>query len=78
VIERPANIIDGAWRPSRTAQALDVLNPASAQVLAEVPLSPSAEVRLSAEAAGGTEWSSYPDESGRRALAARVESQVLM
>jgi malonate-semialdehyde dehydrogenase (acetylating)/methylmalonate-semialdehyde dehydrogenase len=46
-----ANFIDGAWRNSKAGQALNVLNPASAQVLAEVPLSPSAEVHQAAEAA---------------------------
>jgi malonate-semialdehyde dehydrogenase (acetylating)/methylmalonate-semialdehyde dehydrogenase len=46
-----ANFIDGAWRNSKAGQSLDVLNPASAQVLAEVPLSPSAEVHQAAEAA---------------------------
>ena len=40
MIERLPNFIDGGWQPSGASQALNVLNPASAQVLAEVPLSP--------------------------------------
>ena len=49
--QRLDNFIGGAWRPSSAAQALKVLNPASAQVLAEVPLSPAAEVHQAAETA---------------------------
>ncbi len=49
--ERLQNYIDGAWRSSAAEQALDVLNPASALVLAHVPLSPAAEVHQAAEAA---------------------------
>ena len=44
--QRLENYIGGAWRPSSAAQALNVLNPASAQVLAEVPLSSAAEPLL--------------------------------
>ena len=49
--QRLENFIGGAWRPSGASQALNVLNPASAQVLAEVPLSPAAEVGQAAETA---------------------------
>ncbi len=49
--ERLQNYIDGAWRSSAAEQALDVLNPASALVLAHVPLSPPDEVHQAAEAA---------------------------
>lgn len=51
MIERLQNFIDGAWRSSSTAQTLDVINPASVEVLAEVPLSPAEEVGQAAEAA---------------------------
>jgi malonate-semialdehyde dehydrogenase (acetylating) / methylmalonate-semialdehyde dehydrogenase len=51
MIERLQNFIDGAWRLSAADQALNVLNPASAKVLAEVPLSPGAEVHQAVEAA---------------------------
>jgi acyl-CoA reductase-like NAD-dependent aldehyde dehydrogenase len=39
--ERLQNFIDGAWRPSAAAKTLNVLDPASAKVLAQVPLSPA-------------------------------------
>ena len=51
MVERLQNFIDGAWSPSSAEQALNVLNPASAQVLAQVPLSPAAEVNQAAESA---------------------------
>lgn len=42
--ERLLNYIDGGWRKSAGGEVLKVVNPASAAVLAEVPLSPAAEV----------------------------------
>ena len=51
MIERLQNFIDGAWRTSGAEQILNVMNPASAQVLVEVPLSPADEVNEAAEAA---------------------------
>jgi malonate-semialdehyde dehydrogenase (acetylating)/methylmalonate-semialdehyde dehydrogenase len=51
MIERLSNFIDGSWRTSEAAAALNVLNPASAQPLAQVPLSPAAEVHQAAETA---------------------------
>jgi malonate-semialdehyde dehydrogenase (acetylating)/methylmalonate-semialdehyde dehydrogenase len=51
MIQRLPNFIGGGWQPSGASQALHVLNPASAQVLAEVPLSPSAEVHQAVETA---------------------------
>ena len=45
------NYIDGAWRASPAAESLAVLNPATAEVLGRVPLSPAAEVAQAAEAA---------------------------
>ena len=51
MIDRLQNYIDGAWRPSVAEQALKVINPASAKVLVEVPLSPAAEVNAAAEGA---------------------------
>jgi len=51
MIERLQNFIDGTWRPSSADVALNVINPASAAVLAEVPLSPAADVRQAVEAA---------------------------
>ena len=45
------NFIDGTWHKSSAGESLKVLNPASAAVLAEVPLSPAAEVEQAVEAA---------------------------
>ncbi len=49
--ERLQNFVDGNWRASSASQALDVINPASAQVLAEVPLSPATDVNAAVERA---------------------------
>ena len=38
------NYIDGAWRTSATSEFLDVLNPATTEILGKVPLSTAAEV----------------------------------
>jgi malonate-semialdehyde dehydrogenase (acetylating)/methylmalonate-semialdehyde dehydrogenase len=49
--ERLQNFIDGAWRDSSAGEALNVINPASAAVLAQVPLSPAADVNQAVEIA---------------------------
>jgi malonate-semialdehyde dehydrogenase (acetylating) / methylmalonate-semialdehyde dehydrogenase len=49
--ERLLNYINASWQPSAAGEMLQVLNPASAAVLAEVPLSPAAEVGGAVEAA---------------------------
>jgi malonate-semialdehyde dehydrogenase (acetylating)/methylmalonate-semialdehyde dehydrogenase len=49
--ERLQNFIDGTWRTSAAQQVLKVMNPASAQVLVEVPLSPADEVNEAADKA---------------------------
>jgi malonate-semialdehyde dehydrogenase (acetylating) / methylmalonate-semialdehyde dehydrogenase len=49
--ERLQNFIDGGWRASSAGDALRVINPASAAVLAEVPLSPAADVNQAVEIA---------------------------
>ena len=46
-----SNYINGAWRPSTSGQVLDVHNPATAEVLARVPLSSPEEVDQAARAA---------------------------
>ena len=51
MIDRLQNFIDGAWSPSTAEQTLNVLNPASTQVLAQVPLSPAADVNKAADCA---------------------------
>ncbi len=49
--DRLLNYVNGAWQASDAGEALKVINPASAAVLAEVPLSPAAEVAAAVEAA---------------------------
>jgi malonate-semialdehyde dehydrogenase (acetylating)/methylmalonate-semialdehyde dehydrogenase len=51
MIDRLQNFIDGSWSPSTAEQTLAVLNPASAAVLAQVPLSPAADVNKAADGA---------------------------
>ncbi len=60
--QRLLNFIDGGWQPSKASEALTVINPASAQVLAEVPLSPAAEVDRAVQAASRafTSWRRTP------------------
>lgn len=45
------NYINGEWRTSASSEALDVVNPATSEVLARVPLSGAAEVHAAVEAA---------------------------
>lgn len=45
------NYVNGSWRPSGTADYLDVINPATAETLGRVPLSPAAEVNEAVQAA---------------------------
>jgi malonate-semialdehyde dehydrogenase (acetylating)/methylmalonate-semialdehyde dehydrogenase len=49
--ERLQNFVDGAWRASSAGQVLEVVNPASAEVLAEVPLSTATDVNAAVEIA---------------------------
>ncbi|MBA3924629.1 MAG: aldehyde dehydrogenase family protein, partial [Nostocaceae cyanobacterium] len=46
-----SNYIDGQWCVSTATEYLDVINPATAQLLAKVPLSPASEVNQAADAA---------------------------
>ncbi len=59
------NYINGEWRPSRAADYLDVVNPATAEILGKVPLSPGSEVdeaaKLASEAFEG--WRRTPAPS---------------
>lgn len=50
-MDRLQNFIDGGWRASTASEALNVINPASAKVLAEVPLSPATDVNAAVEVA---------------------------
>jgi len=51
------NYINGEWRPPSAAECLDVLNPATAEVLGHVPLGATAEVAQAAAAAA----QAFPD-----------------
>lgn len=53
VAARAANCIGGEWRLGAGGERLPVLNPATEEVLAEVSLSPAAEVARAAQAAAG-------------------------
>ncbi len=56
------NFINGQWQRSSAADMLDVTNPATAQVMAQVPLSPGAEVDVAAQAAQAAfaQWRRVP------------------
>ena len=56
------NYIDNAWQKSTTNELLDVTNPATAEVLTQVPLSPAEEVNQAATAAATAlhEWRRTP------------------
>jgi malonate-semialdehyde dehydrogenase (acetylating)/methylmalonate-semialdehyde dehydrogenase len=49
--DRLQNYIDGVWKPSTATEYEQVINPATAEVLAQVPLSPASEVDEAAQAA---------------------------
>src|ERR1700735_798106 len=61
-MERLQNFVDGGWRASSANDALKVIDPASAKVLAEVPLSPATDVNAAVEAAERAfiEWRRTP------------------
>jgi len=63
MLKRLGNFVDGTWRASRAGEALKVLNPASGQALAEVPLSPAEEVGAAAAAAekAHEDWRRTPE-----------------
>lgn len=56
------NYIDGEWRPSSANEFLDVVNPATMEILGRVPLSPVDEVDQAAKAAAQAfiGWRSTP------------------
>ncbi len=56
------NYINNAWQESAADELLDVTNPATAEVLAQVPLSPAEEVHQAATAAADAlhEWRRTP------------------
>ena len=58
------NLIGGLWKNSTASEFLKVVNPASGELLAEVPLSPEREVveAIEAAAAAFPEWRRTPPE----------------
>ncbi|MDM8518544.1 CoA-acylating methylmalonate-semialdehyde dehydrogenase [Anaerolineales bacterium HSG6] len=60
--EQLLNFINGSWQRSSAAEYLDVENPATAEILAQVPLSPGAEVDQAVQVAANAfvEWQQTP------------------
>jgi len=58
------NYINGQWRRSTASEYLDVVNPATGEVLAQAPLSEEADVAAAVEAAAAAfpEWRRTPPE----------------
>ncbi|MCC6602353.1 MAG: CoA-acylating methylmalonate-semialdehyde dehydrogenase [Anaerolineae bacterium] len=50
-MKKVMNFINGTWQPSAAADYLDVVNPATAETLGQVPLSPASEVDAAAQVA---------------------------
>jgi malonate-semialdehyde dehydrogenase (acetylating) / methylmalonate-semialdehyde dehydrogenase len=61
-MKRLENYVAGEWVPAHTSEYLDVTNPATAEILAEVPLSLSSDLDLAASAAAiaFTSWRRVP------------------
>jgi malonate-semialdehyde dehydrogenase (acetylating)/methylmalonate-semialdehyde dehydrogenase len=62
MVQRLQNYVNGHWQSPSSAEALKVLNPASVDILAEVPLSTRGEVDAAAQAAAKAfpEWRRTP------------------
>jgi len=63
-VTKLSNYINGQWTESRASEWLDITNPATAEVLARVPLSDPPEVTAAIEAAAAAypEWRRTPPE----------------
>ena len=63
-INKLTNFINGQWTDSRANEWRDVVNPATGEVLAQVPLADAAEVNQAVEAAAAAfpEWRRTPPE----------------
>src|SRR5579871_2579026 len=61
---RLTNYINGQWTDSRSSESRDVVNPATGEVLASVPLADAAEVNAAVEAAAAAfpDWRRTPPE----------------
>ena len=64
------NYINGKWTASHASEGLDVVNPATGEALARVPLADAAEVNAAVEAAAAAfpEWRRTPPEDRIQAL----------
>ncbi|MEP6635356.1 MAG: aldehyde dehydrogenase family protein, partial [Acidobacteriota bacterium] len=62
--ERLSNYINGQWRASNAQRFADVMNPATGEKLAEVPLDGEADVKAAIESAAAAfpEWRRTPPE----------------
>lgn len=60
--ERLPNYIDGAWTPSNASESVEVLNPATQEIIGSVPVSPATEVDLAAASAARAlpDWQRTP------------------
>ncbi len=60
--ERLLNFINGSWQASKAGDVLPVINPATTETLAQVPMSPASEVDEAATAAAkaAREWARVP------------------
>ena len=79
--ERCKNYIGGEWVDSKSGEVGQVVNPATAEVLAEVPMSTEQEVQAAIQAANDAfeEWRETPPVNRARyllRLPGRVEEQI--
>ena len=58
------NFINGQWAPAQSSEWRDVVNPATGEILASVPLAGAADVNAAVEAAAAAfpEWRRTPPE----------------
>ena len=68
-MEQVANYIGGGWHGSVGAETLDVINPATAEVLAQTPLGGQADVDRAAEAAAAARIAATVNAPKERAKA---------
>ena len=63
-VTRLTNFINGQWTDSHASEWRDVVNPATGEVLAQVPLAGTAEVNAAIESAAAAfpEWRRTPPE----------------
>jgi malonate-semialdehyde dehydrogenase (acetylating) / methylmalonate-semialdehyde dehydrogenase len=64
-VEDALNCVSGEWRPGRSTETLDVLNPATAEVLVRVPLAGAEDVAAAVASASAAypEWRRTPPQN---------------